>query len=544
MTGAATRDTVTALLAEQVSMRPAAPAVIYQNRAISFQELDASGRRAATALAELGVGAGDRVALWLPNAPAYLALWLGCARLGAIAVAVNTRFRSAEVGDIVARSGARVLAMWPGFRDIDFLGILAEVDATLLAGLETLILYDEDGAEHPALGQVAHCRRVDFPELMRRPEESRDAAQPEAGVNIFTTSGTTSRPKFVLHNHAGVARHARTVAEAFGYRDAAAPILQFLPFCGVYGFNMATAAIAAGVPMVLTSAFDAGETLELIQRYGIQHMNGSDDVIDALLRLSPDEVALPTIRYMGYANFNANLADIIERADARGLTLVGLYGMSEVQALFARQAPDAGIDERRLGGGYLVSAEARVRVRDPESGKLLRHGEQGELELTGPSLMSGYFENPEATAEAIGEDGFVRTGDLGYTNAENHFVYLARMGDVLRLGGFLVSPAEIESHLLAHASVADVQVVGARTANGVRPVGFVTLAPGQPLDEAGLIGHCVQGLAKFKAPLRVFAVEEFPTTESANGIKIQRGKLRDMAESRLAEAAPCQASAD
>jgi fatty-acyl-CoA synthase len=112
------------------------------------------------------------------------------------------------------------------------------------------------------------------------------------------------------------------------------------------------------------------------------------------------------------------------------------------------------------------------------------------------------------------------------------------MGDVLRLGGFLVSPAEIESHLLDHASVADVQVVGASTPNGIRPVGFVTLRPGQPFDEAALIQHCVSGLAKFKAPLRIIPVEAFPTTQSANGTKIQRGKLREMAEQGLAEAAP------
>jgi fatty-acyl-CoA synthase len=529
---------VTALVAEQAAARPDAPAVIYQERVIGFAELDDMGRRAATGLAELGVGAGDRVALWLPNAPAYLALWLGCARLGAIAVAVNTRFRSAEVGDIVGRSGAKVLAMWPGFRDIDFLAILAEVDAAALEGLETLILYDEDGAEHPAPAQVGHCRRVAFPDLMERPPEAADRATAQAGVNIFTTSGTTSKPKFVLHNQGGVARHARIVARAFGYAEAGAPLLQFLPFCGVYGFNMSTASIAAGIPMVLMTAFDVDEALSLIRRHGVQHMNGSDDVIHAMLEASPDDVALPTIRYMGYANFNASLADIIERADARGLTLVGLYGMSEVQALFARQSPTAPIPERRLGGGRLVSDQARVRVRDPDSGALLAHGQQGELELSGPSLMSGYFENPEATAETITEDGFVRTGDLGYTTAENHFVYVSRMGDVLRLGGFLVSPAEIESHLLDHASVADVQVVGASTPNGIRPVGFVTLRPGQPFDEAALIQHCVSGLAKFKAPLRIIPVEAFPTTQSANGTKIQRGKLREMAEQGLAEAAP------
>lgn len=110
------------------------------------------------------------------------------------------------------------------------------------------------------------------------------------------------------------------------------------------------------------------------------------------------------------------------------------------------------------------------------------------------------------------------------------------MGDVLRLGGFLVSPAEIEAHLQAHGSVRGAQVVGVATAEGIRPAAFVTVAPGEAFDEAALIEHCHQGLAKFKAPLRVFAVADFPTTKSANGTKIQRNRLRDMAEQEMAEA--------
>ena len=241
------------------------------------------------------------------------------------------------------------------------------------------------------------------------------------------------------------------------------------------------------------------------------------------------------MRYIGYANFNANLADIIDRAEARGLTLVGLYGMSEVQALYARQDPADPIDARRLGGGKLVSPQSEVRVRDPESGQLLGHGEHGELELAGPSLMAGYYGNAEATAAAMTDDGFVKSGDLGYTTADDHFIYLARMGDVLRLGGFLVSPAEIEAHLQSHPMVADVQVVGTTTERGIRPVGFVTMAPEQAFDEAALLEHCLAGLAKFKVPVRILPVDAFPTTMSANGTKIQRGKLREMAASRLAE---------
>ena len=530
------------LIAAQARSRGGDVAVHYEGRAITFAELDEMARRAAGALRAFGVGPGDRVALWLPNSPAYLALWIGCARLGAIAVAINTRFRAVEVADILERSAARILAMWPGFRTIDFLSILGEIDPAALDRLERLIVYDEGEPAAPVVSAIAHLPRHPFAELMENAPLDVDAATPDMGVNSFTTSGTTSKPKFVLHSHAGLTRHAREVAAGFGYAGAEGSMLAVMPLCGVFGFNMATASLAAGMPMVLMNAFDAERAVELMARHDVRHMHGTDDMIAGILRCTRDDGLLEKIGGVGFAIFNAELADIVERSEARGLNLVGLYGMSEVQALFARQALDAPTPERRLGGGYLTSPEGRCRVRDPDSGEILPHGEQGELELAGPSLMAGYYGNAEATAEAITEDGFMRTGDLGYTTADNHFVYVARMGDVLRLGGFLVAPAEIESHLQDHPMVAGAQVVGADTGHGIRPVGFVVAQPGAPFDEAALIDHCRGGLARFKVPMRITAVSAFPTTKSANGFKIQRVRLRDMAEELVGEAAERTAS--
>ncbi len=147
--------------------------------------------------------------------------------------------------------------------------------------------------------------------------------------------------------------------------------------------------------------------------------------------------------------------------------------------------------------------------------------------------MTGYFGNPEATAEAFTKDGYLRSGDLGYTTAEGGFVFLSRMGDVLRLGGFLVAPAEIEARLGGHPSVEGCQVVGVSTPDGPRAVAFVTLRAGAEFDEEALRHHCLAGLARFKTPSRVFSLDEFPTTRSANGTKIQRARLRDMAQAAI-----------
>jgi fatty-acyl-CoA synthase len=527
-------DTVTALMDDMVAAHGGDTAIIYHDEPISFAEMDDMGRRAARVLADLGVGGGDRVALWLPNCPAYIALCLGCCRLGAIAVAVNTRFRAAEVADIISRAGAEVMVMWPGFREIDFLGLLAEADGEALAGLKTIILYDEGQKVTAIPAAVDHCRRLDYHDLIQCAPYTEDHASPQAGCNIFTTSGTTKAPKFVLHSQASISRHARLVADGFGYSTSKGAFLQMMPLCGVFGFTQIMAGLASGQPTVLTASFDPEETVALAARHNVVNFNATDDMIQSILDASPLDRPLPNVRFVGSAAFATNYAELAARAEARGIKMVGLYGMSEVQALYAVQPLDLPLAERIVGGGRPISAQSEVRVRDPDSGKLLGPGEAGELEMKGPSLMKEYYLNPEATAAEMTEDGFLRTGDLGQLTEDGRFLYLQRMGDVLRLGGFLVSPAEIEHHIIGHDDVADCQVVGVKTADGkVRAVGFVIMAAGAEFDEAVLRQHCLDGLARFKAPVRIFAVEEFPTTQSANGTKIQRAELRRMAEDRV-----------
>ena len=209
-------------------------------------------------------------------------------------------------------------------------------------------------------------------------------------------------------------------------------------------------------------------------------------------------------------------------------------GISEIQALFSRQSEHASLDDRRLAGGRPVSALARVRARDPETDEVLAHGQAGELEFLAPSSrMVGYFGNPQATAEALLEGGWYRSGDLGYTQEDGRFVFLTRIGDSLRLGGFLVSPAEIEECAQQFAGIDGCQVVGVRTAGALRPAAFVTLKAGGRFDEAGLIGHIAARLARYKVPVRAFAIDAFPVTEGTNATKIQKHRLRDLAQERL-----------
>lgn len=520
-------STLTALLDASGS----ATALFDRDRPVTYAALADEAARLAAGLRSIGVGAGDRVALWLPNLPAWLATFFACGRLGAIAVAVNTRFRGHEVQDVVGRADCKAVVFWPGFRGVDFAGILAECDPAALGGLTHAVAYAEGEERVP---EHVHGKLViAYRALVGGGPLGEGAGRPESGCVIFTTSGTTKAPKFVLHDQRTVLRHARDVALAFGYQAPGTRVLVTAPLCGVFGFTSAMAALAAAAPVVTFPAFDAGESAQAVLRHGVTHTHASDEMIGRMLEAAPGAPAFPGARFFGYASFSPAYADLPKRAEARGLTVVGVYGMSEVMALVARQDEAAPLAECALAGGRCVAPGARVRARDVETGVVRPHGVAGELELKVPSCMVGYFGDEAATRAAFTADGYLRTGDLGYSTAEDSFVFLTRLGDAMRLGGFLVSPAEIEGVLQTHPSVAAVQVVGVETAAGTRAFAFVVVKPGEGFDESALTGHCAARIAKYKVPVGVRPVDAFPMRPGPNATKVQKAKLRELAQAFL-----------
>ena len=263
------------------------------------------------------------------------------------------------------------ITFWPEFKGIDFAGILAACDPHALEHLESLVLYGESGAgplPH-LLGKPALAYRT----LAGSAPLTESRAAPDSGCVIFTTSGTTKAPKFVLHDQRTVIMHAFDVASGFSI-DSSSTILLAPPLCGVFGFCSAMAAMTAGCPLVIAPAWNAEQAARDLVAHRVTHANGTDEAFAQLLDL---EVSFSNARFFGYAAFNPAHGEIVQRAEARGLKLVGLYGTSELQALFARQDENAPAAERRLAGGRPVSPQARVRARDPESGTILPHGAPG-----------------------------------------------------------------------------------------------------------------------------------------------------------------------
>ena len=292
--------------------------------------------------------------------------------------------------------------------------------------------------------------------------------------------------------------------------------------------------MAGGVPVVMMDIFEDHEACRLMAQHRITHMFGSDEMLRRLIAIVSIPVPFPHLRVFGSAAFSPRFGDLARELIPRGFPLRGLYGSSEVNALFSIQDAALPLDERVLGGGKPVGgASVSVRARDPQTGEVCAHGVAGEIEIRSPTLFVGYYNNPDATAQAFTQDGHFRTSDLGYTREDGSFVYLARMGDTMRLGGFMVDPSEIEQALAEQDCVASAQVVGIEIDGRLRPVAFV-IPKGVAPHAAELIRAVSTRLAAFKVPARVWFVDAFPATASANGLKFQRAKMREQAIGLLA----------
>lgn len=492
--------TLTALLETTAAARPDGRAF---HGGLTWSGMAGAVRRMAGGLARVGIGPGDRVAVFLPNRPDFLVLLFALARRGATAVLLNTRFRAVEIGNLLARATPVAIAVARDFPTVDAAAVLADLPEAQRASLRLVLGMDGMGE-----GALAGLPVLARDALLAAPEAA-DAATEDAECLTYTTSGTTAGPKLVLHRQHSIAGHAADVAARIGTGAPGAALLAAVPLCGTFGLTAALAAIAGGAPIACMERFDAAEADALIRAAGVTHMVGGDELLLKLAEAAGGRPYAP-FAFTGFASFHGQAEAVMRASAALNLAALGVYGSSEVQALFAFQDP-AG-PHAATGGGLPASADAGFAMAG-----------DGELLLRGPSLFDRYLGDPEATARARTEDGWFRSGDLAAAQPEGGFAFITRRGDALRLGGFLVSPEEIEGFLQAQPGVTAAQVV---EADG-RPVAFVIPGPGY--DAGALLAAARQSLARFKVPARIVALDAFPVTDGPNGPKIQRAELRKMA---------------
>jgi fatty-acyl-CoA synthase len=493
-------------------------------RSTTRGELAARVRGLAEELRERGVGPGDVVAVWMPTWSDALVWQCAVAARDALVVGINTRYGVEEATHVLERTRPVLVALAHDFHGLDLQGRLRAAAAG--AGVTPQVaLVPGPGRPVPDDPSVADVGggawtpvRGDGPE----PAPS----DPSRLAVAFTTSGSTGLPKLAAHAGTGVLAHAVADAAALGLTEADV-VLCALPLSGVFGYNAATAGLAAGATLLLEPVFDADVVLDDMAACGVTHLASGDDLV---LRLVQAWGARPrdlsSWRWWGVADFQGRSRELAAWLAAEvGVTTAGVYGSSETFALTATWPTDEPVPGLLAGGGRVVHPGIEVRTADPVTGDVLGYGVEGELEFRGPNVVDGYL---GSEPDVFTDDGWFRSGDLGVLVDDGAFVYVCRMGDALRLRGFLVDPAEIEIRLAAHPAVHTAKVVGVPDDDGATvAVGFVTRdgddAPGD------LRAWCREVLAPFKVPAAVRVLDEMPTTSGTNGLKIKAAALREVA---------------
>jgi fatty-acyl-CoA synthase len=519
---------------------PQREALVFEERRWTFAQQRDEVDRAAKALIAAGVGPGEHVCLWLGNRPEHVFLFFAVAKIGAVLVPLNTRFRTRDMAYIVVQSDASTLITADRAHGVDYLGMVEE----LLPGLreQTPGALAIDAA--PALRRVIllgaptpgtqswealleSARAVPDAELDRR----QAAVDPDGTVYIMYTSGTTGFPKGVMQGH-NVVRNIFDNANRLGVTPDDV-IVDYLPLFHAFAvYKALLMSPATGAKHVLMATFDAGEALRLIEAERGTMINGFDthykDLLEHPSRPSRD---LSSLRTGVCAAGMLSSEPIARRAQALMKTMTG-YGMTEIGVGVTGSYLDSDEQTRTTMSGWPLPGY-EVRIIDPFSGAELPAGQVGEICIRGYQVMQGYYKRPDETAKSIDADGWFRTGDSGLLRDDGCLRFLGRYKDLLKVGGENVDPTEIESRLLDDPRINHVAVVGVPDARLAEvPVAFVIRQAGAELCEADVMALCRGTIASFKLPRRVFFVDALPMTSSG---KIQKFLLREEAQRRARE---------
>src|SRR3954467_10446669 len=463
---------------------------------VTYREVARRARAMQAALDGLGVGEGERIAVVSHNSGRLLEMLLGVPSSGRVLVPVNFRLSFDEVSYIVGHSGARVLFVDP------------ELETTL-KGVE---------AEHRfTLGE-------EYEQLLRFDVEPRPWAEPDEDANatINYTSGTTARPKGVQMTHRNIWVNAVTFGMHMQVSDRDV-YLHTLPMFHCNGWGMPYTTAGLGAKQVVIRKIDGGEILRRVEQHGVTLMCGAPAVWNAVLEAAPHwDGEIPGRDRVRIVVAGAPPpSKTIARVEAElGWQFNQIYGLTETAPLLTINRPreefDALEPEER--------AKKLSRAGVPALGIRLQTSESGEVLAQGNVVLAGYWENPDASAEAL-EDGWFHTGDGGSIDDGGYVTISDRKKDVIITGGENVSSIEVEDAVFSHPAVAEVAVIGVPDDKwGEMVTALVVLAEGQSVTEAELIAHTRERIAGYKAPKRVEFREAIPRTATG---KIQKFKLRE-----------------
>ncbi len=507
------------------------------SRRWTFRELEDEARLVARGLIASGVRRGDRVAVWATNVPEWIVLQFALAKIGAVLVTVNTSLRAREIEYLLRQSETSTLFTIGGFKGVDYMAEIREAKPTL----KNLFFIGDSSTVAPG-AKVDPCPSDAMPYAGLRsmaaevPEDTLDQREAAVGVddviNMQYTSGTTGFPKGVMLSSRNIVNNGYWIGEGLGYTPDDRLCL-CVPLFHCFGCVLGVlAAYTHGACLCPLEFFDATRVLEVVERekctalYGVPTMFLAELEHPDFARF--DTSSLRTGIMAGALCPEPLMRRVIDQMKMRELTIV--YGLTETSPGLTQTPRDADLIERTQTVGR-VMPEIEVRIVDPATGTDVPVEKDGELWARGYVVMKGYYKMPEATAAAITQDGWLRSGDQASIDRDGRVRITGRIKDIIIRGGENIAPKEVEDVLRTHPAIADASVYAVKSEFfGEEVAAALRLHPNAAIDSDELQTFCRDRLARFKVPKYIRTVESFPLTASG---KIQKFRLREAHEHEL-----------
>jgi acyl-CoA synthetase (AMP-forming)/AMP-acid ligase II len=474
--------------------------------------------RAGAALRRLGIEKGDCVGVWLPNSLEWVEAAMGAFFIGAVVVPVSTRMKGEEAAYLLRKSRARALLARDRFLGTDFTHLLDDEDLPVLR--QRLLVGEETGAWRSWRHLTAEADAGALEAVLT----SGRAIAPGDLAEVIFTSGTTGFPKGAMLRHGQIVRTYRLYAERADIR-AGDRYLVIAPMFHSFGLNAgAMLSLMRGATIYPVEVFDPAHELETIEREKITVMGGPPTIFSSIL-----EANRTAGRDISSLHSIVTGASMVDPAMIRALqqdvgvdVVINAYGLTEASALVTMTAADDPIDVvAHTAGRAIDGTEVRCVDQDEHPVPI---GEAGEIQVRGFNVISGYFEDEDATARTISPDGWLRTGDVGVVDADGNLTVTDRIKDMFIVGGFNAYPAEIERIMLEHPQVREVAVVGAPDPR-LGEVGKAFVVPEDPahFDPRAFLAWCRDRMANYKVPRTVAVLDALPRNPMG---KIQKFLLR------------------
>jgi acyl-CoA synthetase (AMP-forming)/AMP-acid ligase II len=512
------RASTPALLASAADRFGDAMAVVDGDRRLTYAELVEEVRTFAAGLVASGVDPGDRVSIWSPNCVEWIVAAFGIWQAGGTLVPVNTRFKGREAADVLARSRVEALVTVTDFLDTDYVALLDGAD---LPDLRTVVVARGGVPEGTVRWHDVVARATD--ELREEVDRRGAALGPDDPCDVLFTSGTTGVPKGVVQTHGrtlGVATDWAAMT-GLGPEDR---YLMVNPYFHMFGLKAGILpCVARGATMFPEPVFDLDRVLARVAEERITVLPGAPTIYRSILDhpgRGDHDLSSLHIAVTGAADIPVEL---IRRVDAElpFSFIIGGYGLTECGTVSATSPDDDVETVATTVGRPRPGVELRITDRD---GTDLPAGETGEVVVRSSTVMAGYLDDPDATADVLSPDGWLRTGDLGVVDDHGCLRIVGRAKDMFIVGGFNAYPAEIENALLRHPDLQQAAVIGVPDERlGEVGMAFVVARPGATVDPDAVIAWSREEMANYKVPRAVEVIDEIPV--NATG-KVEKDALR------------------